>query len=95
MLEAVRSYIASAIYVHVLQGRYEDIAKTNDLWNNVSKGKAQAVKGGASYILMSQVLEKFQLTVSSLGQNRRAERLHDLLYSNGLSGQLIFGRALE
>lgn len=53
------------------------------------------MKGGASYILMSQVLEKFQLTVSSLGQNRRAERLHDLLYSNGLSGQLIFGRALE
>ena len=84
----------SAIYIHVLERRYEDIAKTDNLWNNVSKGKAQAAKGGASYILMSQVLEQFQLTVGSLGQNWRTERLHDLLYSNRLSGQLIFGRTL-
>jgi len=48
-----------------------------------------------TYILMLQMLQKLQFSVCSLGQNRRAERLHNLLYSDILAGELIFGRAVQ
>ena len=34
---------------------------------------------------MAYVLEEFQFPVRSLGQNRSAERLHDLFHRNWLS----------
>jgi len=49
----------------------------------------------ADNILVSQVLEQFQLTVCSLGQDGSAEGLHDLLDGNGLASQLVLRRANE
>ena len=46
-------------------------------------------------ILVPQVLEQLQLSVRSLGQNRGAERLHDLLDGDILSSELIFGGAIQ
>ena len=45
------------------------------------------------YILMSEVLEKFELTVSTLGEDGSAEGLHNLLDGDILVGELISGRA--
>lgn len=42
---------------------------------------------------MSQVLEQLELAVGPLGQDRRAEGLHDLLDGDGLVCQLVFGGA--
>lgn len=42
-----------------------------------------------TYILVSQVLEQLQLTVCALGEDRRAEGLHDLLDGHRLAGQLV------
>jgi len=42
---------------------------------------------------MSEVLEKLQLSVGSLGKDGRAEGFHNLLYSHGLTGKLVFGGA--
>lgn len=42
---------------------------------------------------MLQMLEQLQLPVSPLGEDRRAERLHDLLHCYRLAGELILGRA--
>lgn len=44
-------------------------------------------------ILMLQVLQKLQFPVCPLGQDRGAEGLHNLLDSNILARQLIFGGA--
>jgi hypothetical protein len=52
-----------------------------------------AVFVSKSYILMPQVFEQLQLSVCSLGQDRCAEGLHNLLDSDRLSCELIFGRA--
>lgn len=49
--------------------------------------------GRAGYILVAQMLQKFELAVSSLREHGRAERLHDLLNRDGLAGKLIFCRA--
>jgi hypothetical protein len=49
----------------------------------------------SAHIFMSKVFEEFQLAVGSFRQYRRGERLHDLLHSNGLLGELVFGRADE
>ena len=38
---------------------------------------------------MTQVLEEFQFSVGALRQDRRAERFHDLLDSDSLTGELI------
>lgn len=43
---------------------------------------------------MAEVLEQLQLSIGTLGKNRSAEGLHDLLDRNGLSGQLIARRAI-
>lgn len=43
---------------------------------------------------MSKVLQKLEFSVSSLGQDRCAEGLHDLLHGDSLVGQLVFGRAI-
>ena len=46
-------------------------------------------RGARSYVLMAQMLEELQLAVCALGQNRCAERLHDLLDCDGRRGELI------
>ena len=51
-------------------------------------------KGGNSYVLVAQVLEQLQLTVCALGQDRRAEGLHNLLDCDRRSSELILGRAV-
>ena len=47
----------------------------------------------AAHILVSEVLEKLQFAVCALGENRGAERFHDLLDGDGLVGELILRRA--
>lgn len=42
-----------------------------------------------AHILVLEVLQQFQFTVSALGQDWRRERLHDLLDRHGLSGELV------
>lgn len=44
---------------------------------------------------MSQVLEQLELTVGAFGQDRRAERLHNLLDSHGLVGELVLCRTVS
>ena len=46
-----------------------------------------------THVFMAQVLEQLELSVSPFRQNRCAERLHDLLDSDGLASQLIARRA--
>jgi hypothetical protein len=48
---------------------------------------------GDTHILMPEMLQKLQLAVGALGEDGCAERLHDLLDSNGLACELILGRA--
>ena len=48
-----------------------------------------------SYIFMLEMLQKLQLSVCSLGQDWRAEGLHDLLDRHRLSGELILRRAVH
>lgn len=51
------------------------------------------IREQAAYVFVLQMLEQFQFSIRSLRQDRRAERLHYLLDSHGLSCELIFGRA--
>ena len=51
-------------------------------------------KGGKAYVLVAQVLEQLQLTVCALGQDGRAEGLHNLLDCDRRSSELILGRAV-
>lgn len=46
-----------------------------------------------AYILVSEMLEQLQLSVGTLGEDRGAEGLHDLLDRDGLAGQLVPRRA--
>lgn len=46
-----------------------------------------------AHILVLEMLEKLQFSVGALGQDRRAEWLHDLLDRNGLARELVLGRA--
>jgi hypothetical protein len=48
----------------------------------------------SAHIFVPEMLEKFQLAVCALRQDWGAERLHDLLDSHGLAGELILGRAV-
>jgi len=57
--------------------------------------RAAAVDEEGLYILMAQMFEKFQFTIRPLRQYRGAERFHDLLDRNRLSGKLILSRAVE
>lgn len=43
---------------------------------------------------MSEMLEQLQLSVGTLGQDRGAEGLHDLLDRDRLAGQLVSRRAI-
>ena len=47
-----------------------------------------------SYVFVLQMLQEFEFSVCPLRQNRRAERLHDLLHRHRLSGELILRRAV-
>ena len=40
-------------------------------------------------VFVLDVFEKFQLAIGAFGEDRRAEGLHDLLDSNGCTGELI------
>ena len=42
-----------------------------------------------THIFVLDVLEKFELAIGTLAENRSAERLHDLLDRNGGTSQLI------
>jgi hypothetical protein len=44
-----------------------------------------------AHILVSKMLEQFQLAVCALRQDRSAEGLHNLLDGHGLAGELILG----
>lgn len=46
-----------------------------------------------SYILVTKVLEEFQLSICPLRKYWRAEGLHDFLDGDSLAGQLILGGA--
>lgn len=45
--------------------------------------------GRSTHVLMSQMLQQFQLSIRSLRQNRRTKRFHDLLHGDRLRCQLI------
>lgn len=47
------------------------------------------------YILVSEMFEKLQLAVGSFGQDRSTEGFHDLFDGDGLTGELILGRAAK
>lgn len=81
--------------IHVLERRDEDVAKTDDLWVDVQRAARDVSKGicdKKTYVLMAQMLEQLELAVCALGEDGRAEGLHDLLDRNGRSGELILGR---
>lgn len=48
---------------------------------------------GVTNVLMTQMLQQLELTISPFRQYRCAERLHNLLDGHGLSGELILRRA--
>jgi hypothetical protein len=50
------------------------------------------MNGSNADILVPEMLEQLQLTISALRQDGCAEGLHDFLHGNGLAGKLIFGR---
>ena len=45
----------------------------------------------ATYVLVPYMFEEFELAVGALGKYRGAERLHNLLDSDGLSSEGVFG----
>lgn len=47
--------------------------------------------GGFLHIFVTQMLEKLQFSIGTLGKDWGAERLHDLLDCHCLSGKLVFG----
>lgn len=57
-----------------------------------SDGLAEREKFSNTHILVSQMLQELQLAVGTLGQDRCAERLHDLLDSDGLACELVLCR---
>lgn len=42
---------------------------------------------------MFEMLEELELAIGALGEDRRAKRLHDLLYGHGLPCELVLGGA--
>lgn len=51
--------------------------------------------GDSTYILVLEMLQQLQLSVGSLGQNRCAERLHDLFDCDIGTSEVVFGRATQ
>lgn len=49
------------------------------------------MQGVSLYVFMAKVFEQLQLAVSALGEDGRAERLHDLLDRDGRAGELVLG----
>lgn len=43
------------------------------------------------YILVTEMLEKLQFSIGTLGKDWGAKRLHDLLNCHCLPGKLVFG----
>lgn len=79
--------------LHILKWRDEDIAQADNLWRWSVRARRGPRLAGKAYVLMSEVLEQLQLSVSTLGEDRGAERLHDLLDRDRLAGQLVPRRA--
>lgn len=80
--------------IHVLERGNEDIAETDDLLYVQRDFPRRTGDGVESYVFMAQVLEQLQLTVCALGQDRRAEWLHNLLDRDRRGSELILGRAV-
>lgn len=78
------------LYSHVFEGRDEDITEGDDLLSSILIFIFPLI---VAHILMTQMLQKLQLSVGSFGQDRSGEGLHDLLHGDGLLSQLIFGGA--
>jgi len=78
--------------VNVLKGRNENVAQTDDLLF-----VRPFLRPAHLYtdIFMSKMFEKLQFTVSSLGEDRRAKGLHNLLDRHGLVCELVLRRANE
>ena len=49
------------------------------------------MQGVSHYVFMAKVFEQLQLAVGALGEDRRAEGLHDLLDRDGRAGELVLG----
>jgi len=69
---------------------YRGWVSQSHLLVNVSWGARLRVLQCA-YVLVLQVLQKLELSVGTLRQDRGAERLHDLFDCHGLASQLVFG----
>ena len=50
------------------------------------------MRGDRTHVLVLNVLEQFELSVSSFAENWGAEWLHDLLYRDRSTCKLVFGR---
>lgn len=51
--------------------------------------------GCGTYVLVSEVLEQLEFSIGALGEDGRGKRLHNLLYRDGLTSELVFGGAVE
>lgn len=80
------------VNVHILERGNKDVAERNDL-DIVRALFFQPGYAVGSHILMLEMLQQLQFTVSPLRQDRSAEGLHNLLNRNMLSCELILGRA--
>lgn len=69
-------------------------APSGDKPGNASLPRLAASKG-ATYVLVTQVLEELQFSVGPLTEYRGRERLHDLFDRDGSSGKLVLGRAVK
>jgi len=69
----------------------------NDMTFSTSVRLPKSMRGRkwATDILVLQVLQELQFAICSLGEDWRAEGLHDLLDGDILAGQLVSGRAVE
>lgn len=86
--------------IHVFQRGNENVAQRNDLrTQSVSQsvsqsGKAMLRNFVKHYIFVSEMLEKLQLAISTLGKDGSAKRLHNLLDGDILVRELIAGGAV-
>jgi hypothetical protein len=77
--------------LHVFEGGDENIAQADNL--QISQTRLRPEFGINAHILVAQMLEQLQLAVGSLGQDRSAEGLHDLLDRHRLVCELVLRRA--
>ena len=79
---------------HVLQRRDENVTEANDLVrrrNGLGKIPSEE-KGKPTHIFVLNVLEEFELTVGTFGEDGRAEGFHDLLDGDRCTCELVLCR---